>query len=36
MSLAEFGFVSLTPGHSSARHAHKDDNTPRKPKAKSR
>ena len=36
MSLAEFGFVSLTPGHTSARHDWKDANTPRTTKAKSR
>lgn len=36
MSLAEFGFVSLTPGHTSARHDWKDANTPRTDKAKSK
>ena len=36
MSLAEFGFVSLTPGHTSARHDWKDANTPRTTKAKSK
>ena len=36
MSLAEFGFVSLTPGHTSARHDWKDANTPTTTKGKSR
>ena len=36
MSLAEFGFVSLTPGHSSARHDWKDSNNPTTTKSKSR
>ena len=36
MSLAEFGFVSLTPGHTSARHDWKDGNTPKTANAKTR